>query len=86
MSFAGGVQVLEMGSNQHKITLADTYHYALPMLKIDCKDPVFWLGVALVHDHNRMRDPSTTDGVSGSLTQLMLSDKKGGFVLAHKGV
>lgn len=86
MSFAGGVQVLEMGSNQHKITLADTYHYALLMLKIDCKDPVFWLGVALVHDHNRMRDPSTTDGASGSLTQLMLSDNKGGFVLARKGV
>ena len=86
MSLAGGVQVLEMGSNEHKITDADTYHYALPMLKIDCKDPVFWLGVALVHDHNRMRDPSTTDGAGGTLTQLMRSDKKGGICACTKGV
>lgn len=53
------------------------------MLKINCKDPVFWLGVALVHDHNRMRDPSTTDGAGGTLTQLMRSDKKGGSMPAH---
>lgn len=30
MSLAGGVQVLEMGSNQHKITLADTYTTRFP--------------------------------------------------------